>query len=141
MRLKSTSHRLSQLEETSINLTPLIDVVFVVLIIFIIIAPMLELDRVELADGSSSKPKEERSSIEASPITIHLHADNTMWISSKQINQQQLLEILKRAKATTPQAVPQLIPDKKAAFGAYQNIKNAAEAAGFEQLDIVLKPG
>ncbi len=44
-RLSSLSHS----EEASINLTPLIDVVFVVLIIFILIAPMLELDRIQLA--------------------------------------------------------------------------------------------
>ena len=36
-------------EENLVNLTPLIDVVFVVLILFILIAPMVEADRVQLS--------------------------------------------------------------------------------------------
>ena len=34
-------------DESLLNLTPLIDVVFVVLIIFILIAPMLDVDKVQ----------------------------------------------------------------------------------------------
>jgi biopolymer transport protein ExbD len=54
MRKKRVSSLFSNAEsdEPLINLTPLIDVVFVVLIIFILIAPMLEIDRVKLATSS-----------------------------------------------------------------------------------------
>lgn len=38
-------------EEPTVNLTPLIDVVFVILIMFIVIAPLLDLDRIELAQA------------------------------------------------------------------------------------------
>ena len=43
------------IEEPQINLTPLIDVVFVILIMFILIAPILELDRIDLADAGGSQ--------------------------------------------------------------------------------------
>ena len=39
-------------DESIVNLTPLIDVVFVVLIMFIVVAPLLEMEQVELADGT-----------------------------------------------------------------------------------------
>lgn len=45
----------SALEEPAVNLTPLIDVVFVILIGFIIIAPLLEIDRIDLAEASTVK--------------------------------------------------------------------------------------
>ena len=45
-------------EELHINLTPLIDVVFVLLIMFIVIAPLLELDRIQLASSAGKAIKE-----------------------------------------------------------------------------------
>ena len=48
-------------EEPSINMTPLIDVVFVVLVMFIIIAPILNIDRIDLAQGAATV---ERSQID-----------------------------------------------------------------------------
>ena len=45
-------------EESLINLTPLIDVVFVLLITFIMIAPILKLDRIDLAPAKQTKAQE-----------------------------------------------------------------------------------
>jgi biopolymer transport protein ExbD len=124
--------------EAEINLTPLIDVVFVVLIIFIIIAPMLELDRVELA--SAAPTKQGSTAPESSPIAIHVKQDNTIWYGSKCVSPEQLTQILKECRKTAGTRVPQLFQDKRAAFGTYQSVKNAVEVAGFEQMDVILKP-
>ncbi len=128
-------------EETPINLTPLIDVVFVVLIMFIIIAPMLELDRVQLASAAQRENKEMAVVQENSPLAIHVHEDNTIWINQRIVTEKELIQILKQAKRVYPQKIPQLFHDKKAQFGTYQTIKNAVEIAGFEQLDVILQPG
>src|SRR3569832_308568 len=126
-------------EEASINLTPLIDVVFVVLIIFILIAPMLELDRVELSNAAST-PNKQAATSENSSFTIHVHADNTIWFQSKCVTVEQLTGLLKQARKQGNHRVPQLFQDKRACFGTYQNVKNAVEMAGFEQMDVILKP-
>jgi biopolymer transport protein ExbD len=126
-------------EEPMVNLTPLIDVVFVILIAFIVIAPLLELDRIQLADANAAGEKT-ASVQEASPIAIHVKQDNSIWFSGKAVSINELTSLLHQAKAHHPQHRPQLFHDKHAAFGTYQSVKNAAEAAGFEQLDIVLKP-
>jgi biopolymer transport protein ExbD len=128
-------------EETAINLTPLIDVVFVVLIMFIIIAPMLELDKVQLASGPQKDTKQMAVVQENSPVAIHVHADNSIWINNRIVSEKELLNILKQARRAYPQKVPQLFHDKKGQFGTYQTVKNAVEMAGFEQLDVILQPG
>ncbi len=128
-----------QYEEPTINLTALIDVVFVVLIMFIIIAPLLEMDRVELASHPSTEFS--GSVQENSQISIRVLADNTVQLNKKTVALGNLTELLKEAKQQFPNAKPQLIHDKKAQFGTYQEIKNSAEAAGFQQLDIILQPG
>ncbi len=126
-------------EEATINLTPLIDVVFVVLIIFILIAPMLELDRVELASAAPTENKQSASA-ENSSLSIHVHSDNTIWFHGKCVTADQLTNLLKSARKQGNHRIPQLFQDKKACFGTYQNVKNAIEMAGFEQVDVILKP-
>lgn len=128
-------------DEPQINLTPLIDVVFVALIMFIIIAPLLELDRIQLASSAQKDSKEMAVVQENSPVSIRVHADNTIWLNGKMVTSDQLLNLLKLAKKSYPNKTPQLFHDKKATFGTYQTVKNAIELAGFEQLDIILQPG
>lgn len=137
---KRFATRASEHEEAVINLTPLIDVVFVVLIIFIIIAPMLELDRVELANAAPTDQKQVAATPESGAITIHVHQDNSVWLNGRQVSMEELTAGLKNLKRTSGQRIPQLFHDKKAYFGTYQTVKNAVEIAGFDELDIILKP-
>lgn len=130
-----------EVEEPHINLMPLIDIVFVVLVMFIIIAPILELDQIELAQAGSSGFKETTSVQENSPITILVNEHDAIFFNKKLVNPKELSQLLLQAKRTHPKNIPQLFHDKKAHFGTYQVVKNAVENAGFEQLDIVLQPG
>lgn len=127
-------------EEPTVNLTPLIDVVFVILIMFIVVAPLLELDRVELAYASSAPSDKSMSVQETSPISIHVRGDNTVWMNGHQVGIGQLTQNLSQAKQRYPHARPQLFHDRKAHFGTYQSVKNAVEAAGFQQMDVILNP-
>jgi biopolymer transport protein ExbD len=126
-------------EEPVVNLTPLIDVVFVILIMFIVVAPLLELDRVELAEAPSVSDKPLPVQ-ESSPIAIHVRKDNSIWVGNQAITLDELGVYLKQVKKQFPGMHPQLFHDARANFGTYQAVKNAAEMAGFQQLDIILKP-
>lgn len=128
------------IEEPTVNLTPLIDVVFVILIAFIVVAPLLELDRVELASAGEASEEKVTSVQETSPIAIHVRQDNKVLVNGQIVSMNQLVDYLKQSKKRYPKARPQLFHDKKAQFGTYQAVKNAAEAAGFQQMDIILKP-
>lgn len=136
--MRRLSRNSQVLPEAEINLTPLLDVVFVVLIIFIIIAPMLEIDRIELANAAPAK--QSTTSPQSSSIAIHVREDNSIWFENRKVNAQELTHILEQIRKTGNQRVPQLFQDKRAAFGTYQTVKNAVEVAGFEQLDVILKP-
>ncbi len=138
MRNRSRGQEHSQ--EAEINLTPLIDVVFVVLIMFILVAPMLEVDKVALASGTSKEDKEMTSVQEASSISIKVLEDNSIWLNAKRVKGGELASLLKEAKRTNPKRIPQLLHDKKAQFGTYQQVKNAVEEAGFLQMDVILLP-
>ena len=127
-------------EEPTVNLTPLIDVVFVILIMFIVIAPLLERDRVELANAPSSASAAVSSVQEKSPITLHVQKDNTLLFNSQNVSLKELTPLLRDAKLKHPHVHPQIFHDRAAYFGTYQDVKNAVEAAGFSHVDIILIP-
>lgn len=126
--------------EAMINLTPLIDVVFVMLIMFIIVAPLLEMDQIELASGSNNSQEVSSTILENNPITIHVRKDNQILFNREKVSLPELKLRLKEAKKSHPKTAPLLLHDKKAFFGTYQAVKNSAEEAGFNELNIVLSP-
>lgn len=136
MRQKRLAH-FSYIEEEGggLNLTPLIDVVFVVLIMFILIAPMLEVDKIKLAQGPNQNQTE---AISPGPLVIHVQQDNTVMVNKRVVSVESLAPLLKVLNAKDGQIIPQLYQDERAQFGTYQMVKNAVEAAGFSQLDIIL---
>lgn len=128
------------LGEAEINLTPLIDVCFVVLIMFIVVAPILEMERVELAAGPPLDQHTVLALSEKSPITIHVYEDDTLSFNQQRVPLKHLKEMLVYAKIKSPAARPQIFHDRNAKFGTYQSVKNAVEGAGFTEMDVVLKP-
>ncbi|MCB1118891.1 MAG: biopolymer transporter ExbD [Chlamydiia bacterium] len=123
------------IEEPTINLTPLIDVVFVILIMFILVAPLLERDQITLAKAGKNSPTTS-STTQRSTTQIHLRQDGTILLNQQTVSYDQLAAHLKQ----TAHVTPQLFPDRLAPFGAYQAIKNCAEEAGCEKLDVILSP-
>jgi len=126
------------LDEGNINLTPLIDVVFVVLIVFILVAPLVEHDKVVLAPTSTAKRESLVALQEPSSIKISVYADNTLSFNGAPVTMEELKVFLKDAQKNFPLISPQLYHDKRACFGTYQLVKNAVESAGFESLDVIL---
>lgn len=123
-------------EDAGINLMPLIDVVFVVLVMFIIIAPMINIDRIELAQGAPSTKQSQNSKA----LNIHIRKDNSFWLNQRKVSQKELQSLLKQAKQQYPNSIPQIMPDKNASFQAYEHVRTAAKEAGFEAIDVNLSP-
>ena len=125
-------------DEELINLTPLLDVLFLILVFFILIAPLLDFDRIDLAP--SSENKQELSPLnENSSIKIYVQKDNSIWLGTHAVSMNDLTIALHQYYQSKPKDIPQLYPDQNASFGTYQKIKNLVETIGFEQLDVVLK--
>ncbi len=127
-------------DEPNINITPLIDVVFVVLIAFIMIAPLLELDQIRLAAGGKALSHIPVRTDPQSQIQIHVQADDSVKLNNEIISLSDLVKGLRSLKNEHPDARAQLFHDKDARFGTYQSVKNSLENAGFEEMDVVLNP-
>ncbi|MBS0623807.1 MAG: biopolymer transporter ExbD [Verrucomicrobia bacterium] len=131
---------MTDLEDAEINLTPLIDVVFVILMMFIIAAPLLEQEQVSLAQGPSLTTEQAKTIESQSPIVIHVHADNSIVLNHLPVSLEQLELGLRQAYAKNGKVHPQLFQDEQASFGTYQHVKNTVAKVGFDNLDVILRP-
>jgi len=125
-------------EAELLNLTPLLDVLFVVLMLFILIAPIMHLDRINLAK-SSSKTLTPSAMNEKQSLHITLNKDGHLFIGSKFIEKETLRVLLTQIHKTSKQTIPRLFVDMGASFGAYTETKDLIENCGFPELDVVVK--
>ncbi|MCH9621196.1 MAG: Tol-Pal system protein TolR [Chlamydiia bacterium] len=125
-------------ENELINLTPLLDVLFVILILFILIAPLLNLDRISLAE-STSKTLVQSAMNEQDSLNIFLAADGSLTIKNKKVEKQTLRAVLTELHKQNKQITPRLFIDKQSSFGAFTETKDLIENCGFDSLDLVVK--
>lgn len=125
-------------EEPVINITPLIDVVFVILIAFIIIAPLLQKEDVDLAKAG----KVATQVVAAAPteLQIRVSKNDVIFIQGKETPKDQVIPLLKTLRLRFPNKSPQLFFDKKSSFGTYHFVKDALETSGFQEMEVVLAP-
>ena len=134
---KRISYSFSE-EAELLNLTPLLDVLFVVLMLFILIAPLMNVDRISLAE-SSSKNLIQSSMNESENIAICLHENGTISFGEKKIDKHTLKILLFELHKKNNKALPKLFIDKKASFGSFTEVKDLIEECGFESLDLIVK--
>lgn len=122
-------------EDPSVNLTPLIDIVFVILMAFMVAMPLIHLDSIALAPGSSQLPALDQQD---SHIVIKVFADSSIALNDQKLPIKDLETHLRPLCRQHPNTIPLLLQDGETPFKLYQEVKTRIEAAGFHQLHIAL---
>lgn len=127
-------------EDPQVNMTPLLDVLFVLLMLFILIAPFLQLDRVQLVGTIVEAKNLTTANFETrSELLIEVDSKDQILINNQSIDITKLENTLKALALNSEKIVPLLIEDQKSTFGTFEMIKQTLEKLGFKQLDVVLK--
>ena len=108
MRRYSQRHSLSTLSE--INITPLLDLAFVLLIIFMITTPLLE-NSVNLVIPSSGAPNAPVNPAQVQTISIDRR--ETIRLNNEQVDTQTLVARLMELKRTNPDVAIVIRPDRE----------------------------
>ena len=122
---------------TEINMTPMIDVMLVLLIIFMISAPLLTVGvKVEL-------PKTEAGAMsdQAEPLNLSIRADGSIYLQDTQVpfaNLQPALTGLGQAGFERPIYVR---ADSKAAYESVAQVMAALQTAGFTKIGLITDTG
>ncbi len=128
-----------QTSNSDINVTPLIDVVLVLLIIFMVVTPMLQKGKsvtLPKAQNIHKKAKPEE------PIFLSVTADHEMYLEQDKYNEADLLEHLSDKLAPNPARPVMLKGDISVTFSDVRKVMHIAKKAGakaialgVEQLD------
>ena len=118
---------------SDINMTPLIDVMLVLLVIFIITAPLMT---------SSLKldlPKTEGASPSGAPafVLLAVDAQGEFFFGDEKIAAEQLLERVRAAAARDPTTEVQLRADRAVPYGRVAEIIGLVQAAGLSRIGFV----
>ena len=123
-------------EEEDINLTPMLDVVFILLIFFIVTAnfikePVLEVNR----------PDAETSNIqENAAILIAIGATNDIWIDGRRVDVRQVKANITKLLADNPQGSVVIQADEKAQADAIIQVMDQSREAGVYAISLASEP-
>ena len=118
----------------AINVTPLVDVVLVLLIVFMVMAPQMRTGpEVDLPE--TDKPSDQGD--ERGRILVTLDGSGTLWIDDKKVAAEQFGERLRAAvgNQTDPRVV--IRSDKGLKFGDVRRAMLAIEDAGFRGVGLI----
>lgn len=113
-------------DDNEINLTPMLDVVFIMLIFFIVTASF----RVETGIGIS-KPDSRREPVDAAAnILIAVSEKNEIWIKRRMIDPRAVRPNIERLHAENPDGMVIIQADSRSNNNTLVLIMDAARAAG-----------
>ena len=116
-----------------LNVTPLVDVMLVLLVIFIVTAPLIVPQSMKV---NLPKTQAVAQQDQAKNTPLIIEANGAATLNGRAVNDQQLASELKQL-STTPQAQLQISADKLVPYGRVAEIMAMAQANGVTKLSFV----
>jgi biopolymer transport protein TolR len=125
----------TQTSLAEINITPLVDVVLVLLVIFMLTAPVLQ-SGIEVAVPKTKTVKE----ITESRMVVTINRDSEVFLQDKPVNLNELPAKLMQGNSDPSHKVIYVEADERVPFGAFASVMDAVKQAGITNISIVTQP-
>jgi biopolymer transport protein TolR len=123
--------------KNDINVTPLVDVVLVLLIIFMVVTPMLQRGKdVRLPKANSLLIKEEKN---GDPLVVSVTSDRKLWIESVGFQEGAIEEKLAAELSKEPNRRILLKGDQSVTVGDVRKVMDHAKKAGAKAVDLAIE--
>lgn len=122
-------------EEAEINLTPMLDVVFIMLIFFIVTASFIKEAGIDVRrpEASEAEPKKKAN------ILVAVSANNEIWIDRKNVDPRAVQTTFERLLAENPEGSVVIQADKEAYTETIVLVMDAARQAKISRISIAGK--
>lgn len=122
----------AQEAENEINLTPMLDVVFIMLIFFLVVASFVKEAGIDVnRPDATVKPVPQSES-----ILIAIAEDNEIWMDSRLIDPRAVRANIERKHAENPNAVVVIQADKHSSNNALVRVMDASRQAGIYNISL-----
>lgn len=124
--------RLSSSEENEIDITPMLDVVFIMLIFFIVTATFVKESGIDVSrPDAKTATKQTRVG-----ILVAINQHNEVWINRREVDLQAVRANIERLKAENPQGGAVIQADKAAQTGVLIEVMDQIRLGGVTQISI-----
>ncbi len=110
-----------------IDLTPMLDVVFIMLIFFIVVASFIKEAGVEVNRPDDNQPDNPEDSVS---IMVKIAADNQIWMENRRVDVRAIRANIQRLLAEDPEAPVTIKVEKGAEAGVVVDVADAARESG-----------
>jgi biopolymer transport protein ExbD len=124
--------RKASAEEAEVDLTPMLDVVFIMLIFFIVTASFVKESGMDVnrPDAATAVVKPRGN------ILVAITPSGQIWIDKRQVDVRSIRANLERLYAENPQGAVVIQADKESKNGLLVAVMDAAKLAGIEKVSI-----
>ncbi len=123
---------LEEEEESEVNLTPMLDVVFIMLIFFIVTASFVKESGIDITrpDAATAERKEKGN------ILVAINEEGQIWIDRRQVDVRALRANIERMHAENPHGAVVIQADKKSTTDFLVLVMDAARQAGVSSVSL-----
>ncbi|HEX5656250.1 MAG TPA: biopolymer transporter ExbD [Polyangiales bacterium] len=118
---------------SDINVTPLVDVMLVLLVVFIVTSPLLtNAVKVQLPSTQTTNPVEQHES-----VTVSVDNKGDVWVDKEKVGLEQVEPRLKSVRARDPEVAVHLSADTTSNYGLVAKVMAAINKAGVAKLSVL----
>lgn len=121
-------------DEAEINITPMLDIVFIMLIFFIVTTSFVKESGLEVSRPSNAPPKEIKQ--DKGPIVVKIDGSGLISVKGRILEPRAVQANLEREKAEKPTSPLIIAAHPEADTEALVTILDAAEAVGIESVSV-----
>ena len=124
--------RSDEIEDQEVDLTPMLDVVFIMLIFFIVTASFVKESGMDInRPEAATAVKKERGN-----ILVAITPSGQIWIDRRQVDVRSVRANIERLHAENPQGAVVIQADRDSKNGLLVAVMDAAKLAGVENISI-----
>ncbi len=124
--------RHAQTEEAEINITPMLDIVFIMLIFFIVTTSFTK----ETGAVIVKPVAEQAVALKNGTILIGVRPNNDIWMAKQQIEMREVRHMVERARAENPEGSVVIVADQGSDIGTVTRVMDQLRLAGVEGIAI-----
>lgn len=128
------ARRHAQQEEAEINITPMLDIVFIMLIFFIVTTSFIKEKGLEVSRPSNTPPKQVEQ--KKGPIVVKIDSSGNITLKGRLLERKAVQANLEREKAEKPESPLIVAAHPDAETDALVTILDAAEAVGVASVSV-----